>query len=65
MPSCRQEGKFHQVKRMFHARGKEVQYLKRLRIGTLELDETLALGAFRSLTELEKNGIFAIAGMQA
>ena len=60
-----QEGKFHQVKRMFHARGKEVQYLKRLRIGTLELDETLALGAFRPLTEPEKNGIFAIAGMQA
>lgn len=58
-----QEGKFHQVKRMFHARGKEVQYLKRLRIGTLELDETLALGAFRPLTEAEKAGIFAIAGM--
>lgn len=60
-----QEGKFHQVKRMFHARGKEVQYLKRLRIGTLELDETLALGAFRPLTEAEKAGIFTIAGMQA
>ena len=58
-----QEGKFHQVKRMFHACGKEVQYLKRLRIGTLELDETLDLGAFRPLTEAEKAGIFAIAGM--
>jgi 16S rRNA pseudouridine516 synthase len=57
------EGKFHQVKRMFHARCKEVQYLKRLSIGTLQLDADLALGAFRPLTEEEKSGIFAIAGM--
>lgn len=59
-----QEGKFHQVKRMFHAVGKEVQYLKRLSIGTLKLDESLALGEFRPLTEEEKEGIFAIAGMK-
>lgn len=58
-----QEGKFHQVKRMFHARGKEVQYLKRLSIGTLQLDETLDLGAFRPLSEAEKQGIFTIAGL--
>ena len=32
-----QEGKFHQVKRMFRAVGKEVIYLKRLRMGTLVL----------------------------
>lgn len=57
------EGKFHQVKRMFHARGKEVQYLKRLSIGTLQLDETLALGEYRLLTEAEKKGIFDIAGL--
>ena len=36
-----QEGKFHQVKRMFQAVGKEVIYLKRLRMGTLILDENL------------------------
>ena len=59
-----QEGKFHQVKRMFHAVGKEVQYLKRLSIGTLKLDESLALGEFRPLTEEEKEGLFAIAGMK-
>ncbi|MHC5268509.1 pseudouridine synthase [Enterococcus sp. LJL98] len=47
------EGKFHQVKRMVQAVGKEVVYLKRLRMGTLKLDETLAFGAFRSLTEDE------------
>lgn len=51
-----QEGKFHQVKRMFQAVGKEVIYLKRLRMGTLVLDENLSIGEYRSLTkeELEK-----------
>lgn len=47
------EGRFHQVKRMFHAVGKEVSYLKRLRMGTLQLDETLELGQYRALTEKE------------
>lgn len=51
-----QEGKFHQVKRMFRAVGKEVIYLKRLRMGTLVLDENLSIGEYRPLTkeELEK-----------
>lgn len=51
-----QEGKFHQVKRMFRAVGKEVIYLKRLRMGTLVLDENLNIGEYRPLTkeELEK-----------
>lgn len=51
-----QEGKFHQVKRMFQAVGKEVIYLKRLRMGTLILDENLGIGEYRPLTkeELEK-----------
>lgn len=48
-----QEGKFHQVKRMFHAVGKEVVYLKRLSMGTLKLDETLEPGKYRALTEEE------------
>lgn len=47
------EGKFHQVKRMFQAVGKEVVYLKRLRMGTLVLDETLKVGEYRKLTEKE------------
>lgn len=34
-----QEGKFHQVKRMFAARGKSVSYLKRISMGNLQLDE--------------------------
>lgn len=49
-----QEGKFHQVKRMFHAVGKEVVFLKRLSMGTLQLDETLAPGEYRKLTKEEQ-----------
>ncbi|MBO0472255.1 16S rRNA pseudouridine516 synthase [Enterococcus sp. DIV0840] len=48
-----QEGKFHQVKRMFEAVDKKVVYLKRLRMGSLWLDEELALGEYRILTEEE------------
>ena len=48
-----QEGKFHQVKRMFLAVRKEVIYLKRLSMGSLVLDESLPLGAYRALTREE------------
>ncbi len=47
------EGKFHQVKRMFTAVGKEVVYLKRLSMGGLELDSSLQPGEYRRLTEEE------------
>lgn len=47
------EGKFHQVKRMFQAVGKEVLYLKRLSMGNLKLDSTLAPGEYRELTREE------------
>ena len=47
------EGKFHQVKRMLKAVGNEVIYLKRIIIGNLALDETLALGDYRELNEYE------------
>ena len=49
------EGKYHQVKRMFQARGKEVVYLKRLTVGELQLDENLSPGEYRALTEEELN----------
>ena len=49
-----QEGKFHQVKRMFQAIGKRVLYLKRIQMGNLRLDETLKPGEYRELTEEEK-----------
>ena len=48
------EGKFHQVKRMLAARGKPVMYLKRLSMGPLRLDEKLAAGEYRLLTEEEE-----------
>lgn len=47
------EGKFHQVKRMVRAVGKEVVYLKRLQMGELVLDPELPMGAYRELTEDE------------
>lgn len=47
------EGKFHQIKRMFQKVDKEVVYLKRLSMGTLTLDPTLATGEYRFLTEEE------------
>ncbi|MDO5345589.1 MAG: pseudouridine synthase [Lachnospiraceae bacterium] len=48
-----QEGKFHQVKRMFEAVGKKVIYLKRLSMGSLKLDSGLSPGMYRRLTEEE------------
>ncbi len=51
------EGKFHQIKRMFEAVGKEVLYLKRLSMGTLHLDESLPEGGWRRLTEEELAGL--------
>ena len=49
------EGRFHQVKRMFEAVGCQVLYLKRLSMGSLNLDEALMPGECRMLTgeELE------------
>ncbi len=44
------EGKFHQVKRMFEVVGMKVVYLKRIKMGTLGLDETLKPGEYRRLT---------------
>ena len=51
------EGKFHQIKRMFAAVGREVVYLKRLSMGPLHLDERLPAGAYRRLTEEEESAI--------
>lgn len=47
------EGKYHQIKRMFQAVGNKVVYLKRLSMGSLVLDETLAEGQIRELTSKE------------
>ena len=58
-----QEGKYHQVKRMFGARGKPVISLRRLSFGPIELDETLLPGQYRELTEEEAAALYAAAGM--
>ena len=50
-----QEGKYHQVKRMFESLEMKVIFLKRISMGPLELDETLELGQYRELTEEEIN----------
>lgn len=47
------EGKYHQVKRMFHALGNEVISLRRIRIGGVCLGEDLPEGACRELSEKE------------
>lgn len=51
------EGKYHQVKRMFEAVGKQVLFLKRLSMGTLQLDETLTPGSYRALTTEELSAL--------
>lgn len=48
-----QEGKFHQVKRMFLSRGKTVVYLRRISFGPIDIDESLKEGEYRELTEKE------------
>ena len=47
------EGKFHEVRRIFRALGNEVTALHRLSIGSLQLDENLAPGQWRKLSEEE------------
>ncbi|TLG76658.1 pseudouridine synthase [Culicoidibacter larvae] len=56
---CISEGKFHQIKRMFEAVGKKVVYLKRTKIGSLDLDESLELGQSRRLTNDELEALLA------
>jgi len=51
------EGKYHQVKRMFAARGNEVLALRREAMGPLRLDEALRPGECRELTAGEIAGL--------
>lgn len=54
------EGKFHQVKRMVAACGKEVTSLKRLTMGPLTLPADLPEGSWRRLTEEEVVSLLAL-----
>ena len=47
------EGRYHQIKRMFHRVGCRVTNLHRFRIGHLSLDPELAIGQSRPLTRME------------
>lgn len=57
------EGKFHQVKRMLAARGAPVLYLKRLSMGPLKLDDSLAAGAYRLLRAEEILALYRACGL--
>lgn len=48
-----QEGRFHQVKRMAQAVGRNVTYLKRVSMGALVLDPNLKKGEYRPLSGQE------------
>ena len=54
------EGKYHQVRRMFAARGNHVVYLKRLKMGPLDLGD-LPRGSARNLTALETAALYESA----
>ena len=58
------EGKYHQIKRMFSARGKRVTRLHRASFGPLRLDAALSPGAFRELTGEEEAALYKAAGME-
>ena len=53
------EGKFHQVRRMFAARGRTVTALRRLSLGPLTLDASLQPGEYRELTAQELTELLA------
>ena len=57
------EGKFHQVKRMLAARGAPVLDLKRLSMGPLTLDDSLAAGAYRLLRAEEILALYRACGL--
>lgn len=52
------EGKYHEVKRLFHAAGCEVTYLKRVAFGPLTLSD-LPAGAYRVLEKEEEEALRA------
>lgn len=60
-----EEGRYHQVRRMLGALGRQVLSLHRLRFGPLELDPELAPGACRPLTAEEIAALYAQTGLTA
>lgn len=58
------EGKFHQIKRMFSAVGREVTRLHRETFGSLVLDPDLPEGEWRELTAEELAALYSDAQME-
>jgi 16S rRNA pseudouridine516 synthase len=56
------EGRYHQVKRMFAAVGNRVEAIHRLSVGQVRLDEGMAPGAWRFLSEAD---VAALSGPPA
>ena len=54
-----QEGKYHQVKRMFAAMGNQVTHLHRSQVGDIVLAPSLREGHYRPLTKEEINSVYA------
>ncbi len=51
------EGKYHQIKRMFEAIGNKITFLERIQFGCLSLDPSLARGEWRYLSGEEIRSI--------
>jgi len=60
-----EEGKYHQVKRMFAACGNHVEALHRLSIGGIALDYSLKQGEYRHLTTTEIDSVESATKRQA
>ncbi|MDO4546505.1 MAG: pseudouridine synthase [Clostridia bacterium] len=58
------QGKYHQVKRMFAALGRNVTALKRLSVAGISLDESLDPGQARELTRDEISGLYKAVGLR-
>lgn len=58
------EGRYHQVKRMFEARGNRVLYLKRVKFGPLELG-SLGTGEAKELSAAEALALYTEVGLKA
>lgn len=54
-----QEGKFHEVRRIFRALDNEVTELVRIAIGSLELPQDLRPGMWREMTTAEKASLYS------
>ncbi len=58
------EGQYHQVKRMAKSTGREIKYLRRIRIADLELDPDLSLGELRMLTDEERENLYSACDLK-